>query len=504
MNPEPASLDSSKGKNFFCQLLIPFVNIHNSELIRTLVAFIGLCLIMCSYYIMKPVRSALILGDLGPDYLPYVYLSQGIFTLFATFIYNNLSIRFSKLVLVRLTYFTILAIFLGFWGALSYLENFKNIQAISRVEKSRSVDKKSGSRGNKQQAIDGEHKKGLTKAEIIEAQAEKLVLSTFITKVLSFTFNIFVSTYILFVMAIFWSTNHDIFNTEEACRLFGMILLGAQVGQFFGGKITVLFAAELGTLNLILISASILFLAFICAEILHSNYNPVKKSSPPKKETPKKSKFSEMFEDFKTVFFERHFSWIAILVIFASMSNTILDFQYNNLVSQTFSSNKDQITEHIGNFWKYNAQLNILILLFLSSRVVRYLGPAIILLFLPFLHLISNLKLALGSMLAGVMPFAIATMTFNYTLYNMGKEVLYVPVEQNLRYRMKAFIGAFCFRFGDGLAAVSMIFFTKFFAGRAYTYSRILFLVILVFWIPVILKANSSFKTFKTEAETEI
>jgi MFS family permease len=71
-------------------------------------------------------------------------------------------------------------------------------------------------------------------------------------------FYVWVSVFNLFVVTVFWSFMTDVFNTEQAKRLFGFIAVGGTLGAIAGGSLTAFLVQRLGAANLLLISAAFL------------------------------------------------------------------------------------------------------------------------------------------------------------------------------------------------------------------------------------------------------
>ena len=65
-------------------------------------------------------------------------------------------------------------------------------------------------------------------------------------------FYVWVSVFSLFHISVFWSFMSDLFNKEQAGRLFSIIAAGASVGGLIGPSIPSFFSASLGTDNLML------------------------------------------------------------------------------------------------------------------------------------------------------------------------------------------------------------------------------------------------------------
>ena len=74
------------------------------------------------------------------------------------------------------------------------------------------------------------------------------------------SFYVWVSVFSLFHISVFWSFMSDLFNKEQAGRLFSIIAVGASVGGLIGPTIPSFFSESLGTDNLMLIASVMLLI----------------------------------------------------------------------------------------------------------------------------------------------------------------------------------------------------------------------------------------------------
>ncbi len=74
----------------------------------------------------------------------------------------------------------------------------------------------------------------------------------------------------------------------------------------------------------------------------------------------------------------------------------------------------------------------------------------------------------------------------NYTLYNMGKEVLFVRLDAAVRPRMKAIVDAFCFRLGAAIAAFVELALLSTFPNQATLRSGQFLIFTIFIWVLVI------------------
>jgi MFS family permease len=69
-------------------------------------------------------------------------------------------------------------------------------------------------------------------------------------------FFVWVSTFNVLIISVFWTFMADIFSRTQAKRLFGFVAAGGTIGSIVGPAIATLLAKRLGNNNLMLISAA--------------------------------------------------------------------------------------------------------------------------------------------------------------------------------------------------------------------------------------------------------
>src|ERR1700745_2713319 len=83
------------------------------------------------------------------------------------------------------------------------------------------------------------------------------------TVIVARVFFVWVSVFNLFAVAVFWSFMADLFTSEQGKRLFGFIGAGGTVGALLGPIVTIWLSAPLGPVNLLVVAAVFLQLAWL-------------------------------------------------------------------------------------------------------------------------------------------------------------------------------------------------------------------------------------------------
>lgn len=83
------------------------------------------------------------------------------------------------------------------------------------------------------------------------------------TRVLATAFFVWVSVFNLFAISLFWSFMADLFDTDQAKRLYGFISAGGTAGALAGPSLTALFVTVVGAKGMVLVSAGFLGVAVV-------------------------------------------------------------------------------------------------------------------------------------------------------------------------------------------------------------------------------------------------
>ena len=187
-------------KGVFARIMLGASRVEPNELRATFVSFAFVFILMAAYYILRPVRDAMASdwSDAEVSFLWTInfFISAGIVALYGIAVSR---VKFQRLVPGVYAFFA--ASFIIF-----YL-------AVSATTDRTLVDK---------------------------------------------IFYVWLSVFSLFHISVFWSFMSDLFNKEQARRLFAVIAAGASAGALLGPSIPTLFAGMVGTDTLMLVAAIML------------------------------------------------------------------------------------------------------------------------------------------------------------------------------------------------------------------------------------------------------
>ena len=270
-------------------------------------------------------------------------------------------------------------------------------------------------------------------------------------------FFIWTSVFNLFVVSVFWSFMTDLYSDQQARRLFGFIAAGGTAGAITGPALTTTLALPLGPTTLLIVSAIFLGWALLAIQRLIKwnattiHEKQVKHNSETENNLNKPLGGS-VLAGIRLVFQSRYLMGIAILMILYTTLSTFLYFQQAQIIRDSFASSAERTTMFAAIDLAVNA-LTILIQIFLTSRLVKKLGLAWTLALVPLILCAGFLTLAFAPVLVVLVIVQVIRRAGNYAIMRPAREMLYVVLDRESKYKAKNFNDTVVYRGGDAVAA---------------------------------------------------
>lgn len=273
-------------------------------------------------------------------------------------------------------------------------------------------------------------------------------------------FYVWTSVFALFVVTVFWGFMADCFDNSQGKRLFAFIAMGSSIGGMLGSTITASLAEWLPTFSLLLIACIPLELACWCALVLHRRFatGNVRLAGE-----SGRAIHGNAWSGMKAVFASRYLLGIAMFIAMMTFVSTMLYFQQANLVAEAFSDRGVRTAF----FAKIDLAVNVLTVLFqvyLTARIVKWLGISLTLAAVPALMTLGFLSLGLYPTLAIFVVVHVAYRAGRYGMLKPAREMLWTVLGREEKYKSKPFLDAAVYRGGDlvsgwiytGLAALGL------------------------------------------------
>lgn len=271
---------------------------------------------------------------------------------------------------------------------------------------------------------------------------------------LGYTFYVWLSVFNLFVVSIFWAFMADLYNRADGQRLFGIIAIGGTLGAIVGSAFTAECISWLGAEYvhwLFYISAFVLELAVICISLLFklaSNSNSELQVSSNRINVDSGEPSPSATAGLALIGKSRLLQSISSYMILYAIAGTFLYIMQGSIVEAVFAD----IASRTIAFARIDLWTNILTLvaqLFLAHRLVVRVGIPISLLILPIVTLLGFGSLWLFPGFAVLAVFQVARRGLHYAIDRPVREMLYIPLSPDAKYKAKSFIDTFVYRTGD-------------------------------------------------------
>ena len=292
-------------------------------------------------------------------------------------------------------------------------------------------------------------------------------------------FFIWVSVFNLFVVSVFWSFMTDVYRPGQGKRLFGLLAVGGTLGAISGASITLLLAVPFDTLNLLLISALFLELAARASSALGRQEGQLALAADPDEaeahaDTERAASLTagavpaargqteviggSVVEGIGHVLRSPYLLGIAVLMLFFTISATFLYFQQADLTARVFGDDSERRTRFFANIDLIVNVLTLVTQLFLTGKLLRVLGVAAGLAFLPVVSVIGFGVLAIAPLLSVLVVLQVIRRAGNYAIQRPAREVLYTVLARTDKYKAKNFNDTLVYRVGDQVGAWSYAF----------------------------------------------
>ncbi len=290
-------------------------------------------------------------------------------------------------------------------------------------------------------------------------------------------FFVWVSVFNLFVVTVFWAFMTDVFDTDQGKRLFAFISVGGTLGGMMGALLTGALVKQIGAMNLLIVSAVMLELAAQCVRFFPVSVNtrhPEHSEGPPKLENarakerslavsaarddgesnPERPIGGGIMSGISHVFRSPYLLAICAFMFLYAITTTFVYFQQADLTAHQFHDRaaRTAFFAHIDTWVNF---LTALVQIFLTGRLLKWLGVGPTLAFLPALSLIGFLAFGIAPALGLFAVFQVARRAGNFAITRPAREVLFTVLRREDKYKAKSFIDTFIYRVGDQIGAWS-------------------------------------------------
>ncbi|MDE0395355.1 MAG: MFS transporter [Gammaproteobacteria bacterium] len=283
-------------------------------------------------------------------------------------------------------------------------------------------------------------------------------------------FFIWTSVFNLFVVSVFWSFMTDTYHPSQGRRLFGFIAVGGTVGALLGSSITASLVGIMGPINLLLVSALLLELAGRSARAFERHEAKLVRAAALEpdpgdgngdaaadtaEEKQEEVIGGGILDGIRRVARSRYLLGLAALILLFAVVSTFLYFHLLAIVEDVMAGDDEGQTRLFAMMEIAVQSLTLVTQIFLTGRILRWLGLGLSLAILPLVSIVGFGILALSPVLLVVALFQVLRRAANFAIQRPAREVLYTVVERTDKYKAKNFNDTFVYRAADQLGAWS-------------------------------------------------
>lgn len=268
----------------------------------------------------------------------------------------------------------------------------------------------------------------------------------------------------------FWQFATSIMDQRKAKRMIGFVGSGGLVGGILSGFGLKLLVQPLGTENLIFIyaAAQLLCLLFVL-KLLRGVPNPAEFFAI--KSTVKKlSKAQTRAVEEKQGLFQSvpHLKYVAIMAGTLTISLTLIDYQFKVILRGTLQN--EELASFMGSFYGFAGLLALVVQLFISGKMITRYGVMTAILVFPIVLFTGSFALLIMPVLAIATAVKASDKVLGDTIYSSVSQLIMFPVAPEWRGRAKGFLDGIVRNGAKGIAAISLIVLSQWFAIEQFSY----------------------------------
>src|SRR5688572_102629 len=436
----------SERPSFVARLLRPIVQLRDGETGTALLMFLYSYLAMTSYNIIKPITRSEFISSLGADDLPWVTFGMGITIGVIMQGYTKLISVVPRRWMIPATQVGIAGLLLLFW----FLFTFVGADWVA-----------------------------------VAFYVISLILS-------------------ILLISQFWTLANDVYDPRQAKRIFGFIGGGASLGGATGAGLTAFLVQSVGSRTMILMAAAVMG---VCMAIVMSIIRREKTAGTSDASKTGEEEGVSGGEALRLLRSSRHLQIISLVIGFGAVASNIVEQQVNMAVAEfKGAQNADAIAAFLGQLIVYLSLIGFVIQVTLTSRIHRVLGIGFALLVLPVSMGAAATIVLLNRALWAPSLGRIVDTSLRYTIDKTSREVLFLPLPLDLKYRAKPFIDVTMDRFAKGVGALMILLCIKDWGlGLDWQQLSYVSLGLVAVWIATAMAARREYmRSFRRSIEQQI
>ncbi len=271
---------------------------------------------------------------------------------------------------------------------------------------------------------------------------------------LAAVFYVWVSTFNMLILSVFWTFMADTFSRTQAKRLFGFVAAGVTVGGIIGPTIATLLARVVGNYNLMLISAIGFVLTAAVVRLLVQEKQRMLAAGVESQQTSLAHRLGSAnpFAGFSLLLRSRYLLLLSLFLLLMSWISTVVYLELSDLIQHAFRNPAVRTQAYALIDLTVNS-IAVFLQLFGTGRIIARFGVTSGLMLNPVIMVIAFLAVAFSPVLLVLGAIQVVRRAAEYAVAKPSREMLFTVVDQESKYKAKNVIDTVVYRFGDVSAA---------------------------------------------------
>ena len=349
-------------------------------------------LVLFSYSFIRPVCESLFLSSWGASKMPHVWIISAFATAVVVWVYNKFVVSARPSRLFAVSNFLAVAFFLLFYLYFS-------------------------------------------------ARNKGFSLMAFIVK----------DIYVVILIEQLWTFCDTTFSEKRAKILYGFLAGGCSIGGIVASVLTSELASVMGSKNLIFVGCGALLLGVWFFNYANRRGRTVLSRARQEEavKTQTKKEKQSIWGGFDVVLRSRYLILICVMLMLSQFVTALIGLQFNQVLEVQVTE-MDLRTAYLARFYGATNVISLILQFGISAPMLHFLGLLLSLVLVPAIMGAGSFAFFFAPTMGVLFGTRLANKSLSYSIFRSAKEILYIPLSYIEKYKGKAVIDMFIYRFAKG------------------------------------------------------
>jgi AAA family ATP:ADP antiporter len=272
-------------------------------------------------------------------------------------------------------------------------------------------------------------------------------------------FFLWVGLFNVMLVAQFWAFSNDIYTEEQGKRLFAIVGIGSALGAIFGARVAQWMFKPVGPYSMMLVTAALLVVCMVLTNWIHRREGASGANrSDAERPIGTSGGFRLVFQHRYLLLI----AILVLLSNLVNTTGEFILGKTVSQHAKAIGAGESYIGEFYAGFFFWVNLLGAALQMFAVSRIMKIIGIGRTLFLLPIIALGSYTLVALVPLLSLIRVAKIAENSTDYSAQNTARHALFLTTSRDAKYKAQSAIESFFWRTGDALSGLLVFVGTKF------------------------------------------